>query len=267
MLSQDRKDFIDAHFHENLAEQDLSREAFDQLQTPQELAYLVSRHNWDTGVLLMHWVAQSPLCSRATAAEIFWLSQPHEYQSNRLGQRLKDTERQQTFALIQTLLQNYPDYYPNVPGLQFDPAPHIDPALPIPSFMSQATAGETSYVYFDKDDVNSWFESDWLAQISNASTAMELFNIAWFLDELELATPILAHPLCDRGIATLVFWRLHRLCSLYPSAPPLLRQIIEQLDSSHYPAHISYAPQDDPEVQLPKRKLKWDIPPALKQAV
>ena len=80
MLSQARKDFIDAHFHENVAEQDLNREAFDQLQTPQELAYLAQQHNWDNGVQLMLWLAQSPLCSQATAAEIFWLSQPQEYQ-------------------------------------------------------------------------------------------------------------------------------------------------------------------------------------------
>ena len=80
MLSQARKDFIDAHFHENVAEQDLNREAFNQLQTPQELDYLAKQHNWDNGVQLMLWVAQSPLCSRATAAEIFWLSQPQEYQ-------------------------------------------------------------------------------------------------------------------------------------------------------------------------------------------
>ena len=267
MLTQTQKDFIDAHFHENIAEQDLSRSAFEQLQTPHELAYLVNHHNWDTGLQLMYWAAQSPLCSRATAAEIFWLCQPQEYQTTKLGQRLKDSERQQTFALIQTLLQNYPDHYQSVAELQFDPAPHMDAVLPIPSFMSEATAGESSYVYLDEDEVDDWFESDWLAQISNASTAMELFNIAWFLDEVELAKPILEHPLCDRGIATLVFWRLHKLCSLYPAAPPLLQQIIGQLESGHYPAHIAYVPKDDPKVQLPKRKLQWQIPPALMQAV
>lgn len=267
MLTQAQKDFIDAHFHENIAEQDLSRSAFEQLQTPHELAYLVSRHNWDTGLQLMHWVAQSPLCSRATAAEIFWLCQPQEYQATKLGQRLKDSERQQTFALIQTLLQNFPDHYPSVVGLQFDPAPCLAQSLEIPAFMGEPTAGEASYVYLDEDEVDSWFDSDWLAQIDSASTPIELFNIAWFLDEIEPAEAILQHAQCDRGIATLVFWRLHRHCSIYTATPELLRKIIASVQSGSYPELLAYAPQDDTEVQIPSRKVQWEIPPAFKQAV
>ena len=265
MLSQNRKDFIDAHFHENIAEQDLNREAFDQLQTPQELAYLAEQHNWDNGVQLMLWIAQSPLCSRATAAEIFWLSQPQEYQQYKMGQKLKSAEKAQVFTLIQTVLQRFPQDYVAAEDLHFDPAPMLQNQLDIPAALHEPTAGDPSYVYYTGDDVDHWFPQDWQTQIEQASSAIELFNIAWFMHEPEHARAILAQPLCDLGIATLVFWRLHSRCSLDVVTPDLQREILRNIDNGTYAPVIAYVPAQDPEIKLPK-PAKWDIPPALKQA-
>ena len=266
MLPQDRKDFIDAHFHENIAEQDLSREVFEQLRTPQELAYLAERHNWDNGVQRMLWIAQSPLCSRATAAEIFWLSQPQEYQQYKLGQKLKSAEKAQVFTLIQTVLQRFPQDYVAAADLHFDPVPMLQNSLDIPAALYQPTPGDPSYVYYTSDDVSHWFAQDWLIQIEQASSAIELFNIAWFMHEPEQARAILAHPLCDLGIATLVFWRLYSRCSLDVTTPALLRDLLHNIDSGSYAPTIAYVPAEDDAIELPKA-AKWHIPPALKQAV
>ena len=266
MLSQSRKDFIDAHFHENIAEQDLSREAFDQLQTPQELAYLAEQHNWDNGVQLMLWIAQSPLCSQATAAEIFWLSQPQEYQQYKLASRLRPTARQQVCALIQVVMQRYPQDYATADDLHFDPAPMWQNQLVIPAALYKPMPGDPSYVYYTEDDVDHWFPQEWLHQIEQASSAIELFNIAWFMSRPEQAAAILAHPLCDLGIATLVFWRLHSRCSLDVATPALLNQLAHNIESGVYAPVIAYVPAQDPEIRLPKPPI-WEIPAVLKQAV
>ena len=267
MLSPAQKNFIDANFHENISEQDLSRDAFEQLQTPQELDYLARQYNWDTGLKLLQWIAQSPLCSQATAAEIFWLCQPQEFQQYKLSQALKNPENQQAFALIKTILQSFPAAYLHAPDLRFDPTPYLQQGLQIPSFMTEATQGEASYVYYDEDDVAGWFDSNWQAHIERADTSIELFNIAHFLDELEQAESILAHPLCDRGIATLVFWRLHKHCSIETRTPNMLRSIIACIETGAYPELLAYAPQEDSEVKIPASKAQWEIPPALKQAI
>lgn len=266
MLQQDRKDFIDAHFHENIAEQDLNREAFDQLQTPQELHYLAEQHNWDNGVQLMLWIAQSPLCSQATAAELFWLSQPQEYQQYKLGSKFRSATKQQIFALIQAVMQRFPQDYAAADDIHFAPAPILQGCVEIPPALYQPTPGDPSYVYYTKDDVAHWFPQDWLNQIEQASSAIALFNIAWFMDEPEQARAILAHSLCDLGIATLVFWRLQSRCSLDVAKPELLRQLLSKIESGAFAAVISYAPAQDPELKLPKPPA-WEIPPALKQAI
>ena len=266
MLSQARKDFIDAHFHENVAGQDLSREAFNQLQTPQELDYLAKQHNWDNGVQLMIWVAQSPLCSQATAAEIFWLSQPQEYQQYKLASKLRPEAKQQVFALIQAVMQRFPQDYAAADDIHFDPAPMLQGCADIPAALYKPTPGDPSYVYYTEDDVDHWFPQDWLHQIEQASSAIELFNIAWFMSSPEQASAILAHPLCDLGIATLVFWRLHSHCSIDVVTPELLRQLLTKIESGAFVAVISYAPALDPELKLPKAPI-WEIPAVLKQAI
>ena len=266
MLSQARKDFIDAHFHENVAGQDLSREAFNQLQTPQELDYLAKQHNWDNGVQLMIWVAQSPLCSQATAAEIFWLSQPQEYQQYKLASKLRSDAKQQVFALIQAVMQRFPQDYAAADDIHFDPAPMLQGSVDIPAALYKPTPGDPSYVYYTEDDVAHWFPQDWLIQIEQASSAIELFNIAWFMSRPEQAVAILAHPLCDLGIATLVFWRLHSRCSLDVVTPELLHQLLTKIESGAFAEVISYAPALDPELKLPKAPA-WEIPAVLKQAI
>ena len=266
MLSQARKDFIDAHFHENVAEQDLNREAFNQLQTPQELDYLAKQHNWDNGVQLMLWVAQSCLCSRATAAEIFWLSQPQEYQQYKLASKLRSAAKQQVFALIQAVMQRFPQDYAAADDIHFDPAPMLQGCADIPAALYKPTPGDPSYVYYTEDDVAHWFPQDWLHQIEQASSAIELFNIACFMSRPEQAAAILAHPLCDLGIATLVFWRLHSRCSLDVATPALLNQLAHNIESGAYAPVIAYVPAQDPEIKLPKTPI-WEIPAVLKQAV
>ena len=86
------------------------------------------------------------------------------------------------------------------------------------------------------------------------------------MHEPEHARAILDHPLCDLGIATLVFWRLHSRCSLDVATPALLNQLAHNIESGAYAPVIAYVPAQDPEIKLPKTPI-WEIPAVLKQAV
>ena len=266
-LNNSQIEFIDQHFHENISEDELDCAVFEQLKTPEELHYLSQQHNWDNGVKVLQWIVESPICAEATALEIFWLAQPQEFQMYKFDKILKNETQNEVFQLIKTIIEHYPNNFYQKTVIQFDPKPFYEGNYTVPDFMKEATKGEESYVYYEEDDVDDWFEGDWEKNIQRVDSPIELFNIAYFMDEPEQADLIFKHPLCDRGIATLVFWRLYNECAIYTETPHKLTEIEDKIKANFYPEILGYDPKTDKKVKLPKQKLIWEIPEIMKVAV
>jgi hypothetical protein len=84
-ISKDRASFVEEHFFQWSFDDDMPDDAgpdkslFLQLDHPAELHYLAAIYNWDDGPIVLDWILDSPLCSRATANLIFWRSAPDYY--------------------------------------------------------------------------------------------------------------------------------------------------------------------------------------------
>lgn len=214
-LSPDKKKFIDDNFYEAQEDKELDKQKFNLLTQPEELHYLADKHNWDDGVKILQWIAESKNCSQATALQIFWLAQPQDFQTYKWSENLKDNDAGQTFNLIKTIYKNYQEDFYQLADIHFDPAIHIGKEHQVPDFMKQPTNGEETYIYLDKSEVDSWFGDVLENKIIRCDTTMELFNIASFTKLVETAKLILKHPLCDKGIAVLLFWRLKTFANMW----------------------------------------------------
>lgn len=82
-ISWTRRDFIESHFFEwtvgEIDEFIPDKELFLELNHPAELFYLAAIYNWDDGSLILEWILESPLCTRATASLLFWRASPDWY--------------------------------------------------------------------------------------------------------------------------------------------------------------------------------------------
>lgn len=259
-LTSEQQSFIDHNFHESILQGELDESKFKQLKTPEELHYLATHHNWDTGVKVLQWVAESPICSEATALELFWLAQPQDFQHYKLDQTLKDVSQNEVFTLLKTLLKNYPNGFYQKTDIQFDPTSLYEDEFIIPDWIFQETNGEETYIYYEEDDVDLWFDREWEKNIRGAESAIDLFNIAYFIEETEYAAQILLHRLCDKGIAVLVFWRLYTECSVYHHTNTMLQGIINNILHNKYPEVLSYNPQTDEKIKYRKKKKAWELP-------
>lgn len=266
-LTSEQQNFMNTHFRQNIPEGELNESKFKELKTSEELHYLATQHNWDHGVKVLQWIAESPVCSEVTALELFWLAQPQDFEEYKLDSTLKNAFQNDVFTLLKTLLVNYPKgFYPKT-TIVFDPKPLYESQLIIPDWIFQKTNGEESYVYYEEDDIDYWFEEDWKKNINRAETSIELFNIAYFINEPEHADLILQHPLCDKGIAVLTFWRLYTECSLYTDTNDKLKEIINNILNNRYPEILSYNPQSDEKVDYKKKKTAWKIPEIFRRPV
>ncbi|CDN76285.1 DUF4274 domain-containing protein [Elizabethkingia anophelis] len=266
-ITNQQQDFINTHFHEGIQQSELDESIFRALKTSEELHYLTTHHNWDNGVKVLQWIVESPICSEAIALELFWLAQPQDFQQCKLDITLQDEYLNEVFTLLKTILKNYPDNFYKKTSSQFDPAPFYENELIIPDWIYQKTNGEDSYVYYEEDDIEDWFDADWKNNIQRAESAIELFNIAWFMDEPEQASLILEHPLCDKGIAVLVFWRLYNECAMYTETNGKLKEIIHNILNNAYPDVLSYDPKTDEKVDYKKTKIVWEIPEIFRKPV
>lgn len=85
VIHKDRATFIHNNFfefsfnEESNDEIEPDRQKFEQLVHPAELHYLASIYNWDDGNTVPLWIVESPLCSKATAILVFWLTTPDYY--------------------------------------------------------------------------------------------------------------------------------------------------------------------------------------------
>ena len=273
-LSKARRRFIDDTFFER---DDYTFEQFSQLQSSAELHYLMQQHNWDGDNRLLQWLADSPLCSAATALEMFWLAQPQDYQCYPLGRVLPDEDEQANFQLIQTLMTRY------VQGFYAEGKWHFDPAafwqqdtLDIPDSLYQPSLGETPYVYWEAEEVAGLF-GEAFEHALRRSEHMDVYNLALLLRDYQFEEafwPLLNHPLCERGMAQMLFWRLYS--SRFPFSQQARRaycnEFIHRWQAGDWAkAAIAYDPAQDEAVTLPQaqaaRAVVWEIPAIMKQAV
>ena len=176
-LTHEQKQFIDDNFYEGLDEHELDKQKFDKLSTPYELHYLVNRHNWNDGIMLMQWVAESKICSEATVLQLFWLTQPQDFQHYKLTDELKgdyQDDENEIFTLLKTIYHNFPRGFYSKADIPFDPADYIIKEPEVPGFMKKATNGEEPYVYYEEKEVNSWFGEYLQTRIARCDTAIEL---------------------------------------------------------------------------------------------
>jgi hypothetical protein len=131
VVSPARAEFIRAHFFEwssGRAEDYVpDRALFLTLAHPAELHYLASIYNWDDGELVLGWVLESELCTRATANLIFWRAAPDWY----LRCDLEDESTCPAynlagFRVLRRVLQKYRANSFSAYPIRFDPKNEIE---------------------------------------------------------------------------------------------------------------------------------------------
>lgn len=131
-LSKSQTLFVDEHFFEwsfDLISDDAipDKSLFLQLNHPAELHYLASIYNWDDSPIVLDWVLDSPLCSRATANLIFWRSAPDYY----LRYDLNDLDScpirdREVLSLLNNFVRRYASGSFHEIDIDFDPEAEIE---------------------------------------------------------------------------------------------------------------------------------------------
>lgn len=138
----------------------------------------------------------------------------------------------------------------------------------VPDYMKQPTNGEDWYIFYDEYEVEGWFGEERQRKYRGADSPMELFNFAYFCKDPECARLILEHPLCDKGVAVMLFWRLKSFANCYTSTNILLDEIKCKIKGDQYKEIIAYNPMMDDNISLfNKVEERWKIPEAMKKAV
>jgi hypothetical protein len=264
-ISKDRQEFIEAHFNEV---GNPTRKEFEQLTTSAELHYVAYNHNWDSGVEVLQWIAESNLCSEATALMIFWRAQPEEYiEYSWNAKKFPKYVEVEVFNLIRTIVENFKKGFYKNTDISYDPKEDMPESDTVPEIMLQATNGEEPYIYYDEKEVASWFGEHLDNRISRCDNEIDLFNIGALLKYkgIEIYKKVLNHPLCDKGIALMLFWRLRNYASLY-GIEEISKDIIRKIENCAYREVLKYDPKEDIEIKI-QRKAKWTIPNEMKKAI
>lgn len=264
-ISKKQQEFIDVHFNESDSPK---REKFEQLTTSEELHYLVSNHNWDSGIEVLQWIAESELCSEATALMIFWRAQPEEYTGFHWDAK-KLPRYTEIFDLIRIIIENFKNDFYKKTDISYDPKDDMPQTDIIPLFMLQATNGEETYIYYDESEVASWFGEYLDNQLYRCNSAIDLFNIVFLLKSgktiMEVCRKIIDHPFCDKGIALLCFWRLKNYANLY-GIEEISKEIIGRIENNYYQEVLKYDPQEDKDVKIPQIQ-QWVIPSEMRKPI
>jgi hypothetical protein len=173
----------------------------------------------------------------------------------------------ETFNLIRIIVENFERGFYAKTLIAYDPIADMPEKENIPEMMFQPTVGEETYIYYDAAEISSWFGEYLDNRIARCDTVLDLFNIAALLRyrSIEIYEKILKHPLCDKGVALLIFWRLHTYCNLY-GITELTKEIIEKMQTYQYLEVLCYDPKKDKEISI-NQKQKWTIPARLKRRI
>lgn len=258
-LAADIKAFIDDHFLENPAP-DYRR--LVELQSVEAWHYLADIVNWDIHVALLQRIAENKQCSEATALMIFWRAQPEEYTVYKWDAK-RIAGDPEIFQLIKTIITNFENHFYQRSHLSYDPQQDRQEEAMIPAWMLQSTRGETPYIYYDAAEVNGWFGEILESKIRNCDNAIDLFNIASFVKDPAAAELILNNPVCDKGIALLLFWRL----KTYAGAVVLSSEIMQKIKERPFPEVLAYDPIADKDIKMEAPRQQWHIPEKMQQKI
>ena len=111
-ISKKRREFIESHFFEwSFGKPDdyvPSKKDFLELSHPAELHYLAYIYNWDDDAIVLRWILESPLCSRATANLLFWRSLPSYFEDSDFDDESTCPEYCEAgFSLVKMVLEKY----------------------------------------------------------------------------------------------------------------------------------------------------------------
>lgn len=243
------KKYIDEEIADN---PELSVADLSKISDSDELDYLADVLNYDTQLKVIEWIISQPLCCEATALKIFWRLRPLDFTKYDLDLARLSGEEKEVFSIITNIIRRYTEGYFKKTDIHYDPLTDNTSSVKIPSFMYESVLGEEPYAIYYQDEISSWFGSYLESQIDKCDTVMGLYSIALYLPisgNINAAMSILRHPLCDKGIALMLFWRFESIVS-----DNVKQQFISEILSRDYPERISY--KYEPFVTQPK----WHIP-------
>ena len=197
-------------------ESNVSKDIFEKFKSPEALHFLAEHWSWESeeDIQVFWWICNSVHCSKATALLIYWRAQPEDYVHYKLGTKIQ-SHNNQIFAMIQYIMQRYAANDYKSFDLHYDPHEDLPmmEEIAINKFFLKATNGEESW--YDKAYIKSLYgcvPDEIESEINNCNDADYLHMFAEGLKEFQhaeiVAEQVMIHPLCDRGTALLLYWRL-----------------------------------------------------------
>lgn len=260
----------------------LDKKTFEKFNTPDSLHYLAQNWPWETKeeIEIVKWICQSDFCSLATAIMIFWLARPQDYTRYKLGSKIPYDDG--VFEIIQLILDNIQKGKYSHYGINYDPRNDMPQEQPkIDERMKAPINGEDAW--YDDDYIRkiSWYTPGELkTEIKSCSDNIYLNMMANGLDNFKyvsaLSELIIGHPLCDKGTALLLYWRLLKFYYEGGFLPveaeeriPVIKSIHEKLVDEFFNNGFEYTPLKDKENfgLLGILKKKWEIPEYMKLSV
>jgi hypothetical protein len=131
-ISPKMQGFIESNFFEwSFEESDNflpSKDDFLKITHPAELHFLAYIYNWDDDAIVLKWILESPLCSRATANLIFWRCLPSYFeQADFCDPTTCQNYCEAGFLLIPLVLSRYKEANFSSSDITFDPSSEKEP--------------------------------------------------------------------------------------------------------------------------------------------
>ena len=259
----------------------MSKELQDKFNTPELLHFLADNWNWDNDIAIIRLISESPICSKATALMIFWLAQPCDYTQYKL--RSKQSNDDDVFEIIQTILNRFKtdDYLET--SITYNPQNDMpkDGSFEVDDKMKIAVDGVDTWVHDEYvKKISSYATSELEREIKNCKDIDYLNMIAdgllYFNDAYNAVKWIIDNPLCDKGTALLLYWRLllyfqKRGFSQQESMNKfdIVKEVYHKLITDFFKIGIKYSPLIDPQNSnlLKKPLAKWTIPEFMKRSI
>jgi hypothetical protein len=254
------KDSLNKKFCEN---DEPDKFTFDKIKTSKELHYIVENYNWDNGTTVLKWIAESKLCSEATALMIFWRGRPYDYVKYNYNTKSIDRVDMDVFNLLKNIMDKYKHEFYKKTSIKYNPKEDMPDEENIPEIMFKETGGEEPYIYYEKEETNSWFGEYLENSLARCDNSMELYNIAYLMDIMVFSRnwkKLIEHKHCDKGTALLIYWKSKK----YFMAD--IREIEDKIINNEYKEIIKYNPKNDKENNYFK-KNKWEIPEIMKKEI
>lgn len=258
-MKDEVKQYIDSWIVEN---PDIDLNGLSVLTQSDELHYLASVVNWDIHIPILEWIVKQAICSEATALMIFWRAQPQDFTIYKWN-ATKINEDIAIFQLIKVIMANYINGFYLKIDIHYNPITDKGYVSSIPDFFYKDVKGEEPYSLYDELEVKSWFGEYLNNQIDSCSSTMDLYGIACYLpvysniyNNIDTVFHILRNPLCDKGIAFMLFWRLEPIVS-----DNIRKELISEISQKNYPEIIEYKHERN------NSKAMWKIPEIMMKPV